>query len=90
VNVGVCTAHRSVSLEATFGVTTPHVEITKKLHNLRTQINNGVRKIKNKKSGEGADDVVFTSNWEFFNSILFMMGGMTRENTQSDILKKFR
>jgi hypothetical protein len=50
----------------------PHVEITRKLHNLRTQMNN-------------EDDVVFTSNWKFFNSLLFMMGGMTCENSQSSL-----
>lgn len=61
-------------------------EINRKLHNLRTQMNNEVRKIKKKKSGEGADDVVFTSNWEFFDSLKFLIGGMTCSESQTNLV----
>jgi len=41
-------------------------EVGKKLHNLRCQMNSELRKIKNKKSGRGAHDVV---NREFFDAL---------------------
>lgn len=69
-----------------FSVTS--AEINRKLHNLRTQMNNERRKIKKKKSGDGVDDVVFTSNWEFFNSLKFLIGGMTCSDTQTNLVSK--
>lgn len=46
--------------------TTP-VEINRKLHNLRTQFNNELRKLKKKKSGQGTDEN-YVSKWEYFSS----------------------
>lgn len=48
-------------------------EVGRKLHNLRCQMNSELRKIKNKKSGAGADEIV-KSSWEFFDSLKFMTG----------------
>ncbi|XP_022168723.1 uncharacterized protein LOC111032630 [Myzus persicae] len=48
-------------------------EVGRKLHNLRCQMNSELRKIKNKKSGAGADETV-KSSWEFFDSLKFMTG----------------
>lgn len=36
-----------------------------------------MRKIKKRKSGESIDDAIFTSNWEFFDSLKFLIGAMT-------------
>lgn len=48
-------------------------EVGRKFHNLRCQINAELRKIKNKKSGAGADETL-KSSWEFFDSLKFMTG----------------
>ncbi|EZA52488.1 hypothetical protein X777_08604 [Ooceraea biroi] len=40
-------------------------EIGRKLHNLRTQFNNELRKTRKRKSGQGSSEV-YTSKWEFF------------------------
>lgn len=74
----------TMNMATHFSVT--FAEITRKLHNLRTQMNNEMRKIKKKKSGDGVDDVVFTSNWEFFNSLKFLIGGATCSDTQSNLV----
>ncbi|KAG7162443.1 putative Alcohol dehydrogenase transcription factor Myb/SANT-like-containing protein 33, partial [Homarus americanus] len=52
----------------------PESEITRKWHNLRCQMNNEMRKLKKKKSGIGADDVILKSTWEFFDALHFMIG----------------
>lgn len=48
-------------------------EVGRKFHNLRCQLNSELRKIKNKKSGAGADEIM-KSSWEFFDSLKFMTG----------------
>lgn len=70
-----------------FGVST--AEITRKLHNLRTQMNNEIRKIKKKKSGDGVNDVVFTSNWEFFDALKFLIGGLICNKSQTSLVSTF-
>lgn len=46
-------------------------EISRKLHNLRTQFNNELRKMKIKKNRHGGDE--YKSSWKFFDSLRFMM-----------------
>lgn len=46
-------------------------EISRKLHNLRTQFHQEIRRMKTKKSGDGADDA-YEITWEFFNSLKFI------------------
>ncbi|XP_014362329.2 uncharacterized protein LOC106713939 [Papilio machaon] len=59
-------------------------EINRKLHNLRTQFNNELRKLK-KKSGQGTDEN-YTSNWEYFTSLKFLMPNIIPANeTQGDL-----
>lgn len=56
-------------LASIFGTTAE--EISRKLHNLRTQFNNELRKIKRKQAGsEGAQG---TSGWEYFDALSFLM-----------------
>ncbi|KPJ12146.1 hypothetical protein RR48_03893 [Papilio machaon] len=60
-------------------------EINRKLHNLRTQFNNELRKLK-KKSGQGTDEN-YTSNWEYFTSLKFLMPNIiTTNETQGDLV----
>ena len=46
-------------------------EVSRKLHNLRTQYHSEVRRIKCKKSGNGAEENN-TSSWEFFSAMNFI------------------
>lgn len=49
-------------------------EISRKLHNLRTQFNNELRKIKRKAAGgRGESNSAVTSGWEYFESLLFLL-----------------
>lgn len=52
-----------------FGTTAE--EISRKLHNLRTQFNNELRKIKRKQAGGEAAQG--SSGWEYFDALLFLM-----------------
>ncbi|XP_064096318.1 uncharacterized protein LOC135208100 [Macrobrachium nipponense] len=56
-------------------------EIARKWHNLRCQMNNEIRKMKVKKSGVGADDVLVKSKWEYFDSLHFMIGCVKPQET---------
>lgn len=46
-------------------------EISRKLHNLRSQWQNELKKIKVKKSGSGQDDL-YKSNWGYFEALKFL------------------
>ncbi|KAH8390027.1 hypothetical protein KR200_005652 [Drosophila serrata] len=46
-------------------------EIKTKIHNLRTQFLQEVRRVKQKKSGQGTSDN-YTSKWEFFDALKFI------------------
>ncbi|XP_023952072.1 uncharacterized protein LOC112055987 [Bicyclus anynana] len=49
-------------------------EISRKLHNLRTQFNNELRKIKRRAAGgEASSSSAVTSGWEYFESLLFLL-----------------
>ena len=50
-----------------FGI--EEVEINRKWHNLRCQLNAEQRKIKKKKSGAGTSETAVKSNWEYFDSM---------------------
>ncbi|XP_026495180.1 uncharacterized protein LOC113400031 [Vanessa tameamea] len=52
-----------------FGTTAE--EISRKLHNLRTQFNNELRKIKRKQAG--GEGTTGSSGWEYFDALLFLM-----------------
>lgn len=52
-----------------FGTTAE--EISRKLHNLRTQFNNELRKIKRKQAG--GECSTGSSGWEYFDALLFLM-----------------
>uniref|UniRef100_A0A4P6DGB3 Putative alcohol dehydrogenase transcription factor myb/sant-like protein rhodnius neglectus n=2 Tax=Rhodnius TaxID=13248 RepID=A0A4P6DGB3_RHOPR len=55
-------------------------EISRKLHNLRTQFNQEIRRINSKKSGDEADDTA-QSTWQFFDAMKFLAyGGAHRGN----------
>ncbi|XP_064103424.1 uncharacterized protein LOC135213375 [Macrobrachium nipponense] len=56
-------------------------EIARKWHNLRCQMNNEIRKMKVKKSGMGADDVLVKSKWEYFDVLHFMIGSVKPQET---------
>ncbi|KAK7863634.1 hypothetical protein R5R35_006171 [Gryllus longicercus] len=49
-------------------------EIENKIHNLRCQYRNEVKKERTRNSGAGAKDV-YMSKWEFFKSLNFLYGG---------------
>jgi hypothetical protein len=51
---------------------TSAAEIKRKLHNLRTQLNNELRKQRKRKSERGSDGN-YNSTWEFFETIKFMI-----------------
>lgn len=51
---------------------TSALEINRKLHNLRTQFNNELRKLKKKKSGQGTDEN-YASTWDYFTSLQFLI-----------------
>lgn len=58
-------------------------EISRKLHNLRTQFNQEIRRINSKKSGDEADDTA-QSTWQFFDAMKFLAyGGAHRGNLVS-------
>lgn len=54
----------------TFSVTIE--EVYRKLHNLRTQFNNEIRK--GKKFSDEANGEVFISRWPYFNQLKFLSG----------------
>ncbi|XP_064079515.1 uncharacterized protein LOC135196604 [Macrobrachium nipponense] len=56
-------------------------EIARRWHNLRCQMNNEIRKMKVKKSGMGADDVLVKSKWEYFDAFHFMIGCVKPQET---------
>lgn len=60
-------------------------EISRKLHNLRTQFNNELRKSRKRKSGQGVDEI-YTSKWEFFEALQFMRSSSKCTETQSNIV----
>lgn len=76
----------TINMAEHFGVSS--AEITRKLHNLRTQMNNEIRKIKKKKSGDGLDDV-FISNWEFFDSLKFLTAGLICNKSQTNLVSTY-
>lgn len=49
-------------------------------------MNNEMRKITKRKSGDGTDDIVFTPNWEFFEALKFLIGGMTCNKSQASLV----
>ncbi|XP_068894953.1 uncharacterized protein [Tenebrio molitor] len=51
---------------------TSAAEIKRKLHNLRTQLHNELRKLRKRKSERGSDGN-YNSTWEFFETIKFMI-----------------
>ncbi|RZF33804.1 hypothetical protein LSTR_LSTR013692 [Laodelphax striatellus] len=71
-------------------------EVSRKMHNLRTQLNAELRKIKKrrKKSGADVDDDSIRSSWQFFETLRFMIPFcksddsapcyLTPENPESD------
>lgn len=60
-------------------------EINRKLHNLRTQLNNELRKMRQKKSGQGADET-YKSSWEYFEMIKFMIPENKLNETHSNLV----
>ncbi|CAG9783602.1 unnamed protein product [Diatraea saccharalis] len=52
--------------------TTPE-EISRKIHNLRTQLNNELRKIKRRQSGGGEGSGSGGSGWEYFDALSFLL-----------------
>lgn len=61
--------------------TTPE-EVTGKFHALRTQFNRERSKVNQSKSGSGADEM-YTSKWEFFQSLQFLSIGTSSGITYS-------
>ncbi|XP_013172745.1 PREDICTED: uncharacterized protein LOC106121578 [Papilio xuthus] len=60
-------------------------EINRKLHNLRTQFNNELRKLRKKGTDENCG-----SNWEYFTSLKFLMPNIIPGNdTQGDLNSSF-
>ncbi|KAJ0180393.1 hypothetical protein K1T71_003797 [Dendrolimus kikuchii] len=54
-----------------FGTTSE--EISRKIHNLRTQFNNELRKIKRRQLSTGEGTVVGGSSWEYFDALTFLL-----------------
>ena len=64
-------------------------EITRKWHNLRSQMCAEARKLKKKKSGSGAEEVCFKSNWEFYDALQFMVGySAPQDETSANLVSK--
>lgn len=63
-------------------------EVSRKLHNLRTQYHQELRRIKTKKSGDGADDV-YISTWEFFNVLKFISCDHSDPTTIDNLVSAF-
>ncbi|XP_050294292.1 uncharacterized protein LOC126734639 [Anthonomus grandis grandis] len=62
-------------------------EIQRKLHNLKTQLNQEWKKIQKKKSGQGANEV-YKSPWEFFDSLKFMLAANVQSCTEDNLTQK--
>lgn len=60
-------------MAAKFETTTD--EISRKIHNLRNQFNNELKKVSKKKSGQGTDDL-YTSKWPYYKYLLFLQSGL--------------
>lgn len=60
-------------------------EVSRKLHNLRCQMNGEVRKLKNRKVIEGDEDSKKTA-WEYFDSLKFIIGVTQTTKTEGAIL----
>ncbi|KAJ8942302.1 hypothetical protein NQ314_010098 [Rhamnusium bicolor] len=59
-------------------------EITRKLHNLRSQFMQEVKKLKIKKSGAGTDEV-YISNWPYFSALKFMQRSVDNTETTDNL-----
>lgn len=55
----------------TFGTTSE--EISRKIHNLRSQFNNELRKIKRRQSSTGEGTALGGSGWEYFDALSFLL-----------------
>jgi hypothetical protein len=63
-------------------------EITRKLHNLRSQFMQEVKKIKKKKSGEGLDEV-YISNWPYYSALKFIQQSVNTTETTGSLVSTF-
>ncbi|RVE54830.1 hypothetical protein evm_000597 [Chilo suppressalis] len=72
-------------LASMFGTTSE--EITRKIHNLRTQLNNELRKIRRRQSGGGEGTSAGGSGWEYFDALSFLMRtpGYSKEHSISTV-----
>lgn len=59
-------------------------EITRKIHNLRNQFNNELKKSMKKKSGQGSDDL-YVSKWPYFKSLSFLKTSLETRATSGNI-----
>lgn len=62
-------------------------EVQRKLHNLRNQVSQEMKKMRNKKSGAGTDDI-YTSKWRFFSSLQFLIPTLMAKPSQSNIIEQ--
>ncbi|CAG9764370.1 unnamed protein product [Ceutorhynchus assimilis] len=60
-------------------------KIQRKLHNLRTQMNQEWRKIQKRKSGKGTNET-YKSTWEFFDSLKFIITANAQSSTQDNLI----
>ncbi|KAB0790068.1 hypothetical protein PPYR_15614 [Photinus pyralis] len=58
-------------------------EIQRKLHNLRNQVSQELKKMKKKKSGAGTDEN-YTTNWPYFTALKFLIPTLIPNQTESN------
>lgn len=62
-------------------------EITRKLHNLRSQFMQEIKKTKSKKSGAGSDEV-YISKWPYFSALKFIERSVDNSETTDNLVRK--
>lgn len=60
-------------------------EIGRKLHNLKTQFRAEIRKSKKRRMGSGCEEQVWTSSWDYFESLSFLLTGSTDRGDDPDL-----
>lgn len=60
-------------------------EISRKLHNLRSQFMQEVKKLKIKKSGSGTDEI-FISTWLYFSALKFIQCSVDNSDTTDNLV----
>ncbi|XP_067004308.2 uncharacterized protein [Anabrus simplex] len=62
-------------------------EITRKLHNLRSQMWHELKKIKSRKSGDGSEEV-YQSTWPYFDAMKFIISGVPSRPTAESLAER--